>query len=323
MGGSDPTRRVLRLLDLLQTHRRWRSDELATELEVTTRTVRRDIDRLRTLGYPVDSAPGLDGGYRLAAGAHLPPLMFDDDEAVALAVGLWSAASSPLEGAEDTALRALAKIESLMPERVRRRTSAITSSVSTHRWHDLRAEQVDIATVSTVTATCRDDEELRFSYVSKSGDATERLVEPHRLVAVDRRWYLLAWDVRRSDWRTFRLDRMSEARAAGVRFVARDIPGGDPAAFVAENLGATPRPFVVTVRVSASFDELDAVAPWLTESCVARRGALDVELRATAPDRLVTQIARIASVFDVQLIGRGETVDEVRRQLGVISARLA
>ncbi len=324
MNHSDPTGRALQLLSLLQTHRRWSSDELAAELAVTTRTVRRDIDRLRTLGYAVDAAPGADGGYRLAAGAHLPPLMFDDDEAVALAVGLWSAASSPLEGVEDTALRALAKIEALLPDRVRRRTSAITSNVSTYRWRDPDAERVDMKTVSTATAACRDREELRFSYVSKTGDQTHRLVEPHRLVAVDQRWYLLAWDLRRIDWRTFRLDRMSDATPAGVRFETRPIPGGDPAAFVADNLGAAPQPYVATVRVVASSEQMHAVAPWLTEAATENEhGTIDVELRAATASRLSIHVARLAADFDVEVIGGSRTDEDVRERLRLISRRLA
>lgn len=322
-GPSDPTGRVLHLLSLLQTHGRWSSDELATELEVTTRTVRRDIERLRVLGYPVDAAPGADGGYRLAAGAHLPPLMFDDEEAVALAVGLWSAASSPLAGVEDTALRALTKIESLMPDRVRRRTTAITSTVSTHRWGGSDSDRVDFETIAAVTATCRDTEELRFSYVARTGDSTDRLVEPHRLVAIDPHWYLLAWDLRRDDWRTFRLDRMTATRAAGRRFTVRTVPGGDPAAFVAANLGSAHDRCTVTVTVAASFDDVHAVAPWLTSDATVRAdGSVDLELRAERAEQIALQIARLAGDFDVAVVDDGSATEDVLDRVRIIGSRL-
>ncbi len=318
---SDPTGRVLQLLSLLQTHRRWSSSELAVELEVTTRTVRRDIDRLRALGYPVEASPGVDGGYRLAAGAHLPPLMLDDDEAVAIAVGLWSATSAPIDGIEDTALRALAKVESLLPDRIRRRTTAITSNVSTYRWHE-EQPSVDIAVVTTVTAACRDHEELRFAYVSKVGDASDRLVEPHRLVSVDQRWYLLAWDLRRGDWRTFRLDRLSDPRPAGARFTPREVPGGDPASFVADNLGSAPLPYEVAVVVGATFDAVHGRVPWLVDNATTRAdGTVEVLLRGRSPAQIATQIARLAASFDVTIVG-DDVPDDVRTSVREVAARL-
>ena len=320
---SDPTGRVLQLLSLLQTHRRWNSDELAHELAVTPRTVRRDIERLRVLGYPVEASPGVDGGYRLAAGAHLPPLMFDDDEAVALAVGLWTVSSSPLAGVEETSLRALAKVEALMPDRVRRRTTAITSSVSTHRWHDHDVERVDIETVSVVTSACRDREELRFAYVSKTGETTDRLVEPHRLVAIEQRWYLLAWDLRRSDWRTFRLDRIERARAAGARFEPRPIPGGDPAAFVVANLGGARSTCRATVRVGARLDDVHAVAPWLTDDATVRgERHVDLRLRGQRIEHLVSHTVRLASAFDVEVVGDSNDDHDLRSRLAAVAERL-
>ncbi|MEL6890170.1 MAG: HTH domain-containing protein, partial [Actinomycetota bacterium] len=157
----DPTGRVLELLSLLQSHRRWTSPELAERLGITVRTVRRDIDRLRTLGYPVDAAPGAAGGYRLAAGTHLPPLLFDDDEAVAIGVGLLTATTTPLAGIETTALRALAKLETLLPDRLRRRLTAINAAASVHRWGDA-SETVEMESLTSITTACRDREELRF-----------------------------------------------------------------------------------------------------------------------------------------------------------------
>lgn len=319
---SDPTGRVLRLLSLLQRHRRWTSTELADELGITARTVRRDIDRLRRLGYPVEAAPGVDGGYRLAAGTHLPPMMFDDDEAVAIAVGLWSATEAPLDGIEETALRALAKLQMLLPDRLRRRTAAIEATVSIFRWSDeRRGETTDVDTLVTVTATCRDAEELRFEYADRTGATSDRLVQPHRLVSIDQRWYLLAWDVRRNDWRTFRVDRMARVRGAGGRFDRRPVPGGDPAAFVADNLGKAPAPFAVTVTLSAGRASVEEVVPWLADridELGPDRCAATIEARR--PDQLAVTVARLAGAFEVEL---PESVDpELRDRLAVTAERL-
>lgn len=320
---ADPTGRVLRLLSLLQTHRRWRSGELAEELGVTPRTVRRDIDRLRLLGYDVDALPGREGGYRLAAGSHLPPLMFDDDEAVAIAVGLWSATAAPLEGIEETALRALAKIEALLPDRVRRRTQAITTNMTAYRWYGDEAS-IDIDSVTVLTDTCRDAEQLRFDYIDKEGNATRRLVEPHHLVAIDERWYLLAWDVRRDDWRTFRLDRLADPRRAGVRFERRVVPDDDPAAFVAKNLGRVPQPFEVNVRLAIPTDELLAQMPWLEERVIQPgTTGTTVVVRGRAIGQIAAQAARLAMTADLVVEGTGEVADGVRAQLADLARRIS
>lgn len=320
---ADPTGRVLRLLSLLQTHRRWSSGDLADELGVTARTVRRDIDRLRLLGYDVDAIPGREGGYRLAAGSHLPPLMFDDDEAVAIAVGLWSATAAPLEGIEETALRALAKIESLLPDRVRRRTQAITTNMTAYRWYGDEAS-IDIESVTELTDTCRDAEQLRFDYVDKEGQPTRRLVEPHHLVAVDERWYLLAWDVRRDDWRTFRLDRLTEPRRAGVRFKRRPIPTGDPAAFVAKNLGRVPQPFEIEVILAVGTDELLAEMHWLEDRVILTGDtATTVAVRGRMISQLTAQVSRLAMRYDTTVGGATDTADSVRQELVALAARLS
>ncbi len=235
---NDPTGRALQLLSLLQTHRLWSGSELAERLGTTERTVRRDVDRLRDLGYPVDASPGRDGGYRLAAGAHLPPLLFDDDEAVAVVVGLRAAAGSTIAGIEETAVRALAKVEQALPDRLRRRVSALNDSVvSLQRAH--RGDSVvDPETLSLLVSACRDHEEVRFEYRRPGGEESRRLVEPHQLLSAGHLWYLIAWDLRRTDWRTFRLDRISDVRRAGARFTPREIPGGDAAAYLTESVGS-------------------------------------------------------------------------------------
>lgn len=233
---NDPTGRALQLLTLLQTHRLWSATELAERLEITERTVRRDVDRLRELGYRVEATPGRDGGYRLAAGAHLPPLVFDDEEAVAVAVGLRAAAGATISGIEDASLRALAKVEQALPDRLRRQVSALNHSViSLQRAHrdDLA---VDPEALSALASACRNHEEVRFDYRRPDGDDSRRLVEPHQLLSAGHLWYLIGWDLRRTDWRTFRLDRLSEVKLAGVRFTPRNIPGGDAAAFFAASV---------------------------------------------------------------------------------------
>ena len=211
---ADPTERALLLLSLLQTHRFWPGEELTGRLGVSARTLRRDVDRLRSLGYPVDATPGSGGGYRLAAGAHLPPLLLDDDEAVAIAVGLRSAASASIDGMEDIALRALAKLEQVLPDRLRRRVLAVHTNVASLQWSD-GGPVVDAEALAVLALACRDREQVRFDYRRRDGDDSSRLVDPYQLVSTGRRWYLVAWDVRRDDWRTFRLDRL-EGRGSRV-----------------------------------------------------------------------------------------------------------
>ncbi len=245
---NDPTARALQLLSLLQTHRLWRGAELAERLSVTERTVRRDVDRLRELGYPVDATPGSDGGYRLAAGAHLPPLLFDDEEAVAVAVGLRAAASVAITGIEDSSLRALAKVEQALPDHVRRRVSALNQSVVSLQ-RSGGGGPVDPQALSMLAVACRNHEEVRFEYQGRDGEPGQRLVEPHQLLSAGSLWYLIAWDLRRSHWRTFRLDRIGGVRPAGPRFTPRAIPGGDAATFLANSVASLP------LRVETRDDE--------------------------------------------------------------------
>ena len=243
---NDTTQRALDLLSLLQSRRQWSATELAERFRVTERTVRRDVERLRGLGYPVDATSGRDGGYRLAAGAHLPPLVFDDDEAVALVIGLRAAATAAVAGIEDASVRTLLKVEQSLPDRLRRRVAALDQSVMSLQ-RPTGAAEIDPSVLGTLAAACRDGEEVRFEYRrTGESDFDRRLVEPHQVLAAGHLWYLIAWDLRRDDWRTFRLDRLRDVRLAGKRFTARRIPGGDAAAFltasVADLVGADPGP---------------------------------------------------------------------------------
>ncbi|WP_181769110.1 helix-turn-helix transcriptional regulator [Streptomyces albidus (ex Kaewkla and Franco 2022)] len=277
--------RLLRLLSLLQAHREWSGAELADRLGVTSRTVRRDIDRLRGLGYPVHSTTGTAGGYQLGAGAELPPLLLDDEEAVAVAVGLRNAASGSVQGIEESSVRALAKLEQVLPHRLSRRVSALNAyTVPMTRAH--RGPAVEASTITELAHACRDHQQLRFAYESHEGAATRRSVEPHRLVSTYRRWYLVGWDVDRADWRTFRVDRIALTPPHGPRFTPRTPPAEDLAAWVSEGVSVRAYAEHATVLlrvpmesaaevVSLSAGTLEAVDE---HSCLLRIGAptLDV-----------------------------------------------
>jgi predicted DNA-binding transcriptional regulator YafY len=242
--------RLLRLLSLLQTPREWPGPELADRLGVSTRTIRNDVDRLRNLGYPVDATRGAVGGYRLGAGAALPPLLLDDEEAVAIAVSLRTAAGGAVAGIEETSLRALTKLQQVLPTRLGRRVDALqgyTVQVSSGR----PGPQVDGAMLAQIAAACRDRERTRFKYLDHAGKASSRVVEPHRLVSWGRRWYLVAWDVDRDDWRTFRVDRIEQPTGVGLRFAERESPGGDAAGFVRKGTRAVQWKFVARLVVHA------------------------------------------------------------------------
>ncbi|MEU9829308.1 helix-turn-helix transcriptional regulator [Micromonospora chersina] len=215
--------RLLRLLSLLQTPREWTGAELAERLSVSTRTVRNDVDRLRNLGYPVHGSRGAVGGYRLGAGGTLPPLLLDDEEAVAVAIGLRTAAGGTITGVEETSLRALAKLEQVLPARLQRRVDALKRYAVVVPRDDL-GPRVDADRLSVLAAACRDHERLRFGYRSHDGSESRREVEPYRLVNWGRRWYLVGFDVERADWRTFRVDRLHPRTPTGPRFIPRDLP---------------------------------------------------------------------------------------------------
>jgi predicted DNA-binding transcriptional regulator YafY len=234
---ANTSSRTLRLLSLLQTHRYWPGTELAERLEISVRTLRRDVDRLRDLGYPVDAQRGVAGGYQLAAGAAMPPLLLDDEEAVALAIGLRAAAQGAIAGIEDSSVRALAKLSQVMPPHLRRRVDALRTATVPAVWGS--GPTVDGGVLTTVAQACRDEERLRFAYTAQSGEQTARHVEPHRLVSLGRRWYLVAYDLTRQDWRSFRLDRLENPRSTAMRFspTSRELPAKDAAAFVRASFG--------------------------------------------------------------------------------------
>ncbi|MDF5752947.1 YafY family protein [Spongiactinospora sp. TRM90649] len=276
--------RLLRLLSLLQTQRDWTGGELADRLGVSGRTVRTDVERLRTLGYPVLATRGAVGGYRLGAGAALPPLLLDDEEAVAVTVGLRTASGGAIAGIEEASLRALAKLEQVLPSRLRRRVNTLqTYTVPVPR--DDAGPGVDPAILTVLAAACRDRERLRFDYQAHSGADTVREVEPYRLVNWGRRWYLLAWDIERADWRTFRVDRLRPRTPTGPRFTPRELPDDDVAAYVSRRASAAAWRYRARVTVQAPAEVVaERINPAVgtvervdENSCVLHTGADTVE----------------------------------------------
>jgi predicted DNA-binding transcriptional regulator YafY len=247
--------RMLRLLSLLQTHRYWPGPELSDRLEVSVRTLRRDVDRLRELGYTVDAVRGAAGGYQLRAGGSLPPLLLEDEEAVAVAVGLRTAATSAVSGADDWSVQALTKVLSLMPPRLRRQMDAVSSQTeSPGPWEG--APTIDATVLTTLAQACRDDELVEFDYTARQAETTHRRVEPFRLVSLGRRWYLVAYDRDRQDWRSFRLDRIEDVRPTGQKFRPRDLPADDALTFVRQGIRRMPQRYAVRVRVAAAAEAL-------------------------------------------------------------------
>ncbi|MFR9790691.1 helix-turn-helix transcriptional regulator [Streptomyces sp. MB22_4] len=251
--------RLLQLLSLLQTPREWPGGELADRLGVSRRTVRRDIDRLRELGYPVEATKGSDGGYRLVAGKAMPPLVLDDEEAVAIAVGLRAGAGHAVAGVEEASVRALAKLEQVLPARLRHRVSAFGAATTPLTSGD--GASIAPGTLTVLASAVAGRERLRFAYRDKEGGASRRLTEPHRLVSTARRWYLVAYDVDRADWRTFRVDRVSEPFATGVRFEERELPMGGAAEYVRQSIQQWQESYAFEVRFAASAVEVAERVP--------------------------------------------------------------
>lgn len=244
--------RMLQLLSLLQTHRFWPGTELSVRLEVSERTLRRDIERLRDLGYDVDATRGVAGGYQLRAGNALPPLLLDDEEAVAIAVGLRTAAAGPVAGMGETSAQALGKVVALMPPRLRRRMDAVTSQTDSIPWGG--RVSLDAGVLGVLAQACRDDEALTFTYQAPEAEPTRRRVEPHRLVTLGNRWYLLAYDRIRQDWRSFRVDRISDPTTTGQIFRPREIPGGDAAAYVQSGIRSRSAAYDIWVHIQIEAD---------------------------------------------------------------------
>lgn len=312
------------MLSLLQGRRDWPGTQLAERLEVSSRTVRRDVDRLRRLGYPVDSRTGPDGGYQLRAGSAMPPLLLDDEEAIAIAVGLRTAARASVSGIDETAVRALVKLEQVLPAHLRRRVRALGAATFTF---PVSGPTVDPQHLTVIAAACRDTECLRFGYRRRDGTDSRREVEPHWVVNYGRRWYLVAWDRRREDWRTFRIDRLRAPASTGVRFAPRRLPAADAGAFVQRSISAAPNRFEARVVLHAPAEEISPRGPaqWGTltpidaHACEYRTGdddlrwlalriaMLDVEFEVLEPPELIAHLRALSTRLRRATRGRPKT----------------
>jgi predicted DNA-binding transcriptional regulator YafY len=308
--------RLLDLLALLQMPRAWSGGKLAERLGVTTRTVRNDVARLRMLGYRIDGYRGAAGGYRLAPGTKMPPLMLDDRDVIAITAGLLTTQTGSIAGMEENAQRALAKLAQVMPPALHRQADALRTAVVQVR-ADAPPPTIDPEVLAVVSAACRDHEILRFDYRTHAGDKVERrIVEPHRLVNWGRRWYLFAYDRAREDWRTYRIDRMTPNPPAGPMFSPRKAPVDDVAAYVSRGASAAAWRYRTTVTVyapAAEFADMPAAAgiiePVDEHTCTFTTGAdnlttlatqlglLDYDFRVEAPPELVAKLRELANRY--------------------------
>jgi predicted DNA-binding transcriptional regulator YafY len=308
--------RLLRLLSLLEARRDWTGPQLAERLGVTTRTVRNDIERLRNLGYPVDAAPGVSGGYRLGMGATLPPLLLDDDEAVAVAIGLRTAAGGAVTGIEESSVRALAKLERLLPSRLRHRIGTLAATIVALPGS---GAPVDAGTLTVIAAACRDHERLRFGYHAHDGADTVRVAEPHRLASSGRRWYLLAWDVGRQDWRTFRVDQMDLRLPAGPRFTPRHMPDEEVADRLSRGLATATWRYGARVTVDAPAAEISDRLPAAITVESAGPGTCVIEAGSDTPHMLALYLGMLDADFRVD----ESAAPELAGHLRALSARYA
>jgi predicted DNA-binding transcriptional regulator YafY len=313
---ADTPARLLRLLSLLQGRREWSGAELADRLGVSGRTVRRDIDRLRELGYPVEGTTGTAGGYRLASGRNLPPLLLDDDEAVAIAVGLRTAASAGVAGIDETAVRALAKLEQVLPTRLRGQVAAVGQALLGVRYRG--GSQADPTTLAVLAAACRDHELVTFDYRGRGGGATARRVEPYGLVVAYQRWYLIGYDPRRAGWRTFRLDRLDAVVPVRHRFAPRPLPAPNAAAYLSQVLSEAPYRYTARAVVAASAETVRARVPTLLPGKIEPLGADScvVALGADSLDRIVQDLLALDAEPTLQADA------EVREHLQRVGRRL-
>jgi predicted DNA-binding transcriptional regulator YafY len=316
----DPTSRLLRLLGLLQQRPDWSSEDLADHLGVTSRTIRRDVTRLRELGYAVDAAPGPDGGYHLRAGSALPPLVLSDDEAVVLVVGLRVAALSGVSGSSQSAVSALTKLEGLLPPRLRARVSALGDDVISLTPPEEAGTDPEV--LATLALACRRQEHVSLGYVDARGQSSRRDVGPYRVVHADRRWYLVANDLRREAWRTFRIDRITDAQPLGgrVRFV--DPP--DAAALVAESVTTSVYRWQATIRLHLPLRAARRMVRPTTGQLTEESDTITV-LRIGANDLAWLARFLVGLDCDLEVVEPAELVDafrELGRKLSVTGPHL-
>jgi len=303
--------RLLRLLTLLESRREWSGAQLAQRLEISARTVRNDITRLRALGYPVEATPGVAGGYRLASGAAMPPLLLEDDEAVAVVVALRSSAGGGVSGIEETSVRALVKLEQVFPARLRHRVNALqayTVAITS------QGPTVDPHVLATIAAACRDHEVMRIDYKKHDGTETVRSIEPYRLVHLGRRWYLVAWDRDRNAWRTFRLDRMKLKPPTRPHFNPRDLPAEDIAAYVMRGVRSAPAKYEARIQVKAPAQMIAERVPREVVVEPIDDNTCTVHARANSVEMLALYLGMLDADFTVaeppELIARLNTLAE-------------
>lgn len=315
---TDTPARLLQLLSLLQTPREWPGGELSERLGVSRRTVRRDVDRLRELGYPVQATKGADGGYRLVAGTAMPPLVLDDEEAVAIAVGLRAGAGHAVAGVDEASVRALAKLEQVLPSRLRRRVSLLQAATTPLTSGD--GASIAPETLTVIASAIAGPERLRFAYRSGDGTPSRRLTEPYRLVSTGRRWYLVAYDLDRDDWRTFRVDRVSEPFATGARFTPRELPTGDAAEFLRRSMYGRQETYTFDVTFAAPAEFVaERVPTW-----VGAPEPVDEQtcrLRASSSDSVEWLAVRIAMVDCDFTVREPRELVEYVRELGARLSR--
>ncbi|MEG3627260.1 helix-turn-helix transcriptional regulator [Streptomyces poriticola] len=318
---TDTPARLLTLLSLLQTPREWPGGELAGRLGVSRRTVRRDIDRLRELGYPVQATMGAEGGYRLVAGKAMPPLVLDDEEAVAIAVGLRAGAGHAVEGVDEASVRALAKLEQVLPSRLRHRVSTLQAATTPLTSGD--GPSIAPETLTVMASTVAGHERLRFAYRAKDGTESRRLTEPYRLVSTGRRWYLVAYDLDRADWRTFRVDRVSEPFATGARFAPRELPTGSAAEYLRRSMQRRSESYEVVVTFAAPAQTVAQRLPhWLGTPEPAADGTACV-LRTTSSDAVDWFAVRLAMLGLDFVVHEPEALVRSVRELGARLGRAA
>ncbi len=300
--------RLLQLLSLLQLRRDWTGPELARRLGVSTRTIRNDIEKLRELDYPIAGAPGVAGGYRLGPGTSLPPLLLDDDEAVAVAVGLRAAARTAVRGIEESSVRAAAKLDQVLPSRIRARVRTLEAAVVAAPG---AGDAVDADVLTAVATAIRSSERLRFDYVSHDGATGRRQVEPHRLVSRDGRWYLVGWDVDRDDWRTFRVDRLSTRLPTGPRFTPRDLPDAEVLERVERGVNTAPWQYRTRILLHAPAAEVAAKLPWVSGIEEVGRHRCIVEVGSDNPLMLSLYLGLLDA--DFELLDAPELAEQLHR----------
>ncbi|MEO8900741.1 MAG: YafY family protein [Polyangiaceae bacterium] len=306
--------RLLRLLTLLQARPSWAGAELAERLEVTPRTLRRDVERLRSLGYPIDGTTGVAGGYKLGSGASLPPLSLDEDEATAVFVGLHAAGGTGVTGAGTSAMRALAKLERVLPARLRKNLHTLRGSVL--ELSD-RSPRLSLANVSSLAGACRERIVTRIVYTTRNGVETERRVEPFRLVRVGPLWYLVAWDPYKQEWRTFRLDRMASVERQNERFKARPPPGNDLVEYITRSLSASSHAHHAKVLLRAPIEDIrPRVGPHDGLFVRVSDSTCTLELAAPTLDILAARILWLGVDFEII------STDAFRRYLATLAERL-